>query len=93
MSNLMVMNNNVNLIVVIDKQYNNQDQKKHKYNLIPSRNKIFVSSYINLNIVDESIKQNIQFSYFYYPIDPAQIQELKNDRGESVRFLKPVSVN
>jgi hypothetical protein len=33
------------------------------------------------------------FSYFYYPIDPAQIQELKNDRGESVRFLKSVSVN
>lgn len=57
----MVMNNNVNLIVVIDKQYNNQDQEKHKYNLIPSRNKIFVLSYINLNIVDESIKQNIQF--------------------------------
>jgi len=29
------------------------------YNLIPSRNKIFVSTNINKNIVDDSIKQNI----------------------------------
>lgn len=31
------------------------------YNLIPSRNKICVSSNINTSIVDESIKQNIKF--------------------------------
>jgi hypothetical protein len=31
------------------------------YNLIPSRNKIFVTSNINISIIDDSIKQNIQF--------------------------------
>ena len=32
------------------------------------------------------------FSYFYYPIDEVQREELKQDRGDTLRFVKPVSL-
>lgn len=32
------------------------------------------------------------FSYFYYPIDEVKREELKQDRGDTLRFVKPVSL-
>lgn len=32
------------------------------------------------------------FSYFYYPIDEVLREELKQDRGDTLRFVKPVSL-
>jgi hypothetical protein len=33
------------------------------------------------------------FSYFYYPIESVIMEKLKEEKGESIRFIKPVVAN
>jgi hypothetical protein len=33
------------------------------------------------------------FTYFYYPIEAEQLSALKEEKGESIRFIKRVPVN
>jgi hypothetical protein len=64
------------------------------YNLLDSNESIIES---NLSVEAAAVLMEHTngdgFSYFYYPIDEVQREELKQDRGDTLRFLKPVSID
>lgn len=63
------------------------------YNLLDSNETIIES---NLSVEAAAVllehTNNDGFSYFYYPDIDEQLVALKEDRGDTLRFLKPVSV-
>lgn len=64
------------------------------YNLLDS-----TESIIESNVSEEAAAILLEhtnadgFTYFYYPTEAEQLSALKEEKGESIRFLKRVPVN
>ena len=65
------------------------------YNLLDSAEAVIetnLSEEAAIALLEKNHTDKDGFSYFYYPIDEVQREELKQDRGDTLRFLKPVSL-
>ena len=65
------------------------------YNLIDSNEAVIesnVSEEAAIALLEKNHTDKDGFSYFYYPIDEVKREELKQDRGDTLRFVKPVSL-